>query len=52
MQAYQGKEGLAMEICKAEAITSLINELQAYHALHDLQAAAIQSYIPLAEWVI
>lgn len=26
---------------KAEAITSLINELRAYHALHDLQGAAI-----------
>lgn len=26
---------------KAEAITSLINELKAYHALHDLQGAAI-----------
>ena len=26
---------------KAEAITSLINELKAYHALHDLQGATI-----------
>ena len=26
---------------KAEAITSLVNELKAYHVLHDLQGAAI-----------
>ncbi|KAL3135511.1 hypothetical protein ABBQ38_005991 [Trebouxia sp. C0009 RCD-2024] len=44
MKAYQGKEVLAMKVfddTKAEAITSLINELKAYHTLRDLQGAAI-----------